>query len=99
MIITKRLATVENGSDNPRAEVTREVGADGDVGESPDHDCVGEADGEGCAGGGDEGVGGVKDGPDHDADEGIDEEFDEEEVAEVGLVGVGELRGGVSGCA
>ncbi len=81
--IAKRLAAEENRRHDPRAQVTGEVGGDGDVGEAPDHGGVGEADGKGGAGGGDEGVRGVEAGPDDDADVGVDEEFRQEEVAEV----------------
>ncbi|KAL9107398.1 MAG: hypothetical protein Q9227_007682 [Pyrenula ochraceoflavens] len=80
----------EDGGHDAGAQVTREVCGDGVGGEAPDHDAVGETDGEGDADGGDEGVGGVEAGPDDDADEAVDEEFLEEEVALVGLVGVGE---------
>ena len=71
----------ENGGDDTSAQVTSQVGGDGNVGEAPDHGAVGKADGEGSAGGGDEGIGGVETGPDYDADVGVDEEFGEEEVA------------------
>ena len=80
----------EDGGDDAGAEVTGEVGGDGVAGEAPDHDGVGDADGEGDGDGGDEGVGRVEAGPDDDADEAVDEELLEEEVALVGLVGVGE---------
>ena len=79
--IAEGLAAEEDGGDDPRAQITGEVGGDGDVGEAPDHGAVGEADGEGGAGGGDEGVRRVEAGPDDDTDVGVDEEFGEEEVA------------------
>ena len=73
--ITKRLSAKENRGYDSRAQVTSQVRGDGNVGETPDHGCVGEADGEGGGGGGYEGVGGVEAGPDYDADVGVDEEF------------------------
>lgn len=79
--IGESLAAEEDGGHDPRSEVSGEVGGYGDVGEAPDHGSVCEADGEGSAGGGDEGVRGVETGPDYDADVGVDEEFDHEEVA------------------
>ena len=81
--IGEGFAAEEDGRHDPRAKVTGHVGGDGDVGEAPDHGGVGEADCKGGAGGGDERVRGVEAGPDHDADVGIDEEFGEEEVAQV----------------
>ncbi len=81
--ISEGFAAEENGGHDPGAEIAGQVGADGDVGEAPDHGGVGEADGEGGAGGGDEGVGGVEVCPDDEADEAVDEEFGEEEVAEI----------------
>lgn len=83
--IGEGFAAEEYGGHDPDAEIAGEVGADGDVGEAPDHGCVGEADGEGGAGGGDEGVGGVEVRPDDEADEAVDEEFSEEEVAQVSV--------------
>lgn len=83
--VAEGFATEEDGSDDTGAEVTGEVGADGDVGKAPDHGAVGETDSEGGADGGDERVGGVEVGPDDDADEGVDEEFGEEEVAEIAI--------------
>lgn len=42
------LATAEeDGGDDARAQVTRQVGADGDIGEAPDHGRVGKPYGEG----------------------------------------------------
>ena len=86
--ITKGFAAEENSGNDSGAQVTSEVRGDGNVREAPDHGCVGEADGEGYGGGSYEGVGGVEAGPDYDADVGVDEEFGQEEVAEVagGLV-------------
>ena len=86
--ITKCLASEEDSGNDSSAQVTSQVRGDGNVGETPDHGCVGETDGEGGGGGGYEGVGGVEAGPDYDADVGVYEEFGEEEVAEVagGLV-------------
>ena len=79
--IGERFAAEEDGRHDPRAQVTGQIGRDGDVGEAPDHGGVGKADCKGGAGGGDEGVRGVEAGPDYDADVGVDEEFGEEEVA------------------
>ena len=73
--IAKRFAAEEDGRHDPRTQVSSEVGGNGDVGEAPDHGSVREADGEGSAGGGDEGVGGVETGPDDDTDVGVDEEL------------------------
>ena len=81
--IGERFAAEEDGRHDPRAQITGEVGGDGDVGEAPDHGGVGEADGKGGAGGGNEGVRRVEAGPDYDADVRVDEEFGEEEVAQV----------------
>lgn len=83
--IGEGLPAEEDGGHDPSAQVSSEIGADGDAGETPDHGAVGEADGEGGADGRDEGVGRVEVGPDHDADEGVDEEFGEEEVTEVAV--------------
>lgn len=82
--VAKSVAAEENCGDDARAQVTGEVGGDGDARETPDHDGVSEADGEGGGGRGDEGVGRVEAGPDDHADVEVDEEFDEEEEA-VGL--------------
>ena len=71
----------ENGRNNTRAEITGKVGADTDVCETPDHVCVCKTDDEGSAGGGYKGICWVKTGPDNDANEGVDEEFDEEEIS------------------
>ena len=79
--VRETFAAEENGGDDTSAQVTSQIGGDGDVGEAPDHGAVGETDGEGGSGGGNEGVGGIETGPDDDADVGIDEEFGEEEVA------------------
>lgn len=38
------VAAVENGGDDARAQVTRQVGGDGDVCKAPDHVGVGDAD-------------------------------------------------------
>ena len=81
--IRKRFPAEEDSGNNSSSQVTSEVGGDGNVGETPDHGCVGETDSEGGGGGGYEGVGGVKARPDYDADVGVYEEFGEEEVAEV----------------
>nr|POE93576.1 hypothetical protein CFP56_19588 [Quercus suber] len=87
VMVGEDLAAVEDGGHEAGAEVTREVRRDGDVGEAPHHGGVREADDEGGGGGGDEGVGRVESGPDDDADVGVGEPFDQEEVAQVGLVG------------
>lgn len=81
--IAERLAAEEDGRHDSRSEITGHVRGDGDVGEAPDHGSVCETDGEGSAGGRDEGIGRVETGPDYDADVGVDEEFGQEEVAEV----------------
>ena len=81
--ITKRFAAEEDSGHDSGTQVTSQVRGDGNVGETPDHGCVGETDGEGGGGGGYEGVGGVEARPDYDADVGVYEEFCEEEVAEV----------------
>ena len=81
--ITKRLTTEEDSGHDTRAQVTSQVRGDGNVGETPDHGCVGETDSEGSGGGGYERVGRVEARPDYDADVGVYEEFCEEEVAEV----------------
>lgn len=87
--VAERFAAEEDGRHDPRSEITGQVRGDGDVGKAPDHGGVCEADGERGPGGGDEGVGRVETGPDYDADVGVDEEFGQEEVAEVsGRVGV-----------
>ena len=52
------------------------------------HDGISETNGKGDGDGRNEWVGGVQAGPDHDADERVDEELLEEEVALIGLVGV-----------
>ena len=83
MHIAERFPAKEDGRHDPRAQVAGQVGGDGDVGEAPDHGGVGEADGEGSAGRGDERVRGVEAGPDDEADVRVDEEFGQEEVAEV----------------
>ena len=81
--IAKGFAAEEDGRNDSGSQVTSQVRGDGNVGETPDHGCVGETDGEGGGGGGYEGVGGVEARPDYDADVGVYEEFGEEEVAEV----------------
>ena len=81
--IRKRFPAEEDRGNDSCSQVTSEVRGDGNVGETPDHGCVGETDSEGGGGGGYEGVGGVKARPDYDADVGVYEEFGEEEVAEV----------------
>ena len=81
--VAEGFAAEEDRRHDPRAEVAGQVRGDGDVGEAPYHGGVGEPDGEGRAGGGDEGVRRVETGPDDDPDVGVDEEFGQEEVAEV----------------
>jgi len=44
------LTTVKDGCDDPGAEITSQVGADGDVGEAPDHHRVRQPDDERSAG-------------------------------------------------
>ena len=56
MLICENVATEENGGHDTGAEITGQVGGDGDVGKAPDHVCVGQTDNERDAGGGDEGV-------------------------------------------
>lgn len=73
--ITKGFAAEEDGGNDSRSQITSEVRGDGNVGETPDHGCVGETDGEGGGCGGHEGVGWVKACPDYDADVGVYEEF------------------------
>ena len=84
----KGVRAEEDGSYDARAEVTGEIGGDGVSCEAPDHDGVGNADGEGYRNGGDEGVCRVKARPNHDTDEAVDEEFLEEDVTLVRLVGI-----------
>ena len=81
--IAKGLPTEEDCGHDSGSQVTSEVRGDCNVGETPDHSCVGQTDGKGSGGGGYEGVGGVEAGPDYDADVGVYEEFGQEEVAEV----------------
>ena len=81
--IAERLPAKEYSRHDPRSQITGEICRDGDVGEAPDHGGVCETDGKGSAGGRDEGVGGVETCPDYDADVGVDEEFGQEEEAEV----------------
>ena len=85
IVVGEGLAAEEDGCHDAGAEISGQVGGDGDVGEGPDHGRVGHADGERGSGGGDEGVGRVQAGPDDEADVGIDEEFDEEEESEIRL--------------
>ena len=73
--ITKRFTTEEDSGHDSGTQVTSQVRGDGNVGETPDHGCVGETDGEGDGGGGYEGVGWVEARPDYDADVGVYEEF------------------------
>lgn len=80
----------KDGGDDACAEVTGEVGADAVSGEAPHHDGIGDADREGHRDGRDKRVRGVEARPDDDADEAVHKEFLEEDVALVGLVGVGE---------
>lgn len=86
----KHLAAEEDGRDDATAEITREVGADAVPAKAPDHAAVREADGVGGRVRGDEGVGGIEGGPDDERNVGVDEELDEEEIAQVGLVGRGD---------
>lgn len=81
--VAESFAAEEDSRHDSGAEITSEVCGDGDVGEAPYHCSVCETDGEWSAGGRDKRVRRVKTGPDDDADVGIDEEFGEEEVAEV----------------
>ena len=81
--IAECFAAEENSCHDPRSKVTSEVCRDGDIGKSPDHGGVCEADGERGTGRRDEWVRGVQAGPDYDADVGVDEEFGQEEVSEV----------------
>lgn len=80
----------KDGGCNARTEATSQVGADAVAGEAPHHDGVGNADGEGDRDGGDERVGGVEAGPDDNANEAVQKEFLEEEVALVRLIGIRE---------
>ena len=81
--VAECFAAEEDGGHDSRSKVTSEVRRDGDVGEAPDHGSVCETDGEGSAGGRDKGVRRIETGPNYNADIGIDEEFGQEEVAEV----------------
>lgn len=83
-------AAEEDGGDDARAQVTREVRRDGVACESPYHGRVGQADGEGHGLRADERVGWVQARPDDDADVAVDEELLEEQVALVRLVWVRE---------
>lgn len=65
--VRKGLAAEEDGRHDARAQVTRQVRADADVGEAPHHGRVGEADDEGRGRGRDEGVCGIEGRPDDDA--------------------------------
>ena len=56
MLICENVATEENSGHDAGAEITGQVGGDGDVGEPPNHVCVSQSDGERDADGGDEGV-------------------------------------------
>lgn len=87
--IAERFAAEEYSSHDPRSKVTGEVCRDGDVGKAPNHGAIRKADREGSAGGRDEGVRRIETGPDYDADVGVDEEFGQEEVAEVSGGGSG----------
>lgn len=81
--VAERFAAEEYPRHDSRPKVTSEVCGDGDVSEAPNHGAVGKADGEGSAGGRDEGIGRIQTGPDDDPDVGIDEELGQEEVAQV----------------
>lgn len=76
MMIREGLGTKENQRHETTAQITSEICGDGDVGETPNHSAVGEADCEGDGGWGDEGVGWVETGPDYETDEAVDEKFD-----------------------
>lgn len=65
--IGEGLAAEEDGGDDARAQVARQVGADADVREAPHHRRVREADHERRGGGRDERVGWVERRPDDDA--------------------------------
>lgn len=90
-VVRESLASPENGGDHARTEIPREVRAEGQAAEAPDHASVGEADDEGQAGWLDEGVRGVEGGPDGEADEGVGEELGSKDVAK-SLVVVGHGR-------
>ena len=81
--IAKSFTAKEDSRHDSRSEVTSEVCGDGDVREAPDHGSVCETDSEGSASGRDEGVRGVQASPDDDANVGVNEEFGQEEVAEI----------------
>jgi hypothetical protein len=84
------VAAEKDGRYDARAKVTSEISGDGIGREAPHHNGVGDADGEGDRDGRYERVGGVEASPDDDADEAVDEEFLEEEVALVRLICIGE---------
>lgn len=62
--VREGLAAKEDGRHDPAAQVPGQVGRDGDGREAPDHDAVGQSDHGGGGSRGDEGVGGIKAGPD-----------------------------------
>ena len=81
--IAESFAPEEDSCHDPCSKVTSEVCGDRNISESPDHRSVCKTNGEWSAGGRDEGVCGVKTGPDYDSDVGVDEEFGQEKVAKV----------------
>ena len=72
-------ATKEGGTGQSCAEIPGQIGGDCVGRETPDHRCVGDADGEWDTGRGNEWVGRVQTGPDDNADVEVDEEFLEEQ--------------------
>ncbi len=88
--VAESLTAEEDGCYDSSPEVSGEIGGDGVSSEALDYGGVGEADSVGDGGWGDKGISGVKAGPDHDANEAVDEKFEQEQVAEVGLLWVGE---------
>jgi hypothetical protein len=89
----------QDGGHDPWAEVSGQIGGDGGIRETPGHIGVGEADGMWDRGGGYKWVSGIETGPDEDADESVDKEFNHDEVAEVSLVPVWEAAEDAGGPA
>ena len=86
--VAEGFATEEYSRHDPRSKVTSEVCRNRNIGKAPDHGSVCETDGERGAGCRDERVRRVETGPDNDADVGVDEEFGQEEVAEISGNGI-----------
>lgn len=70
----------ESSSNHSSTQISGKIGRDGNIGESDNHGRICETNHEWRSRGRDEWIGGIKDSPDDHSNEGVHEEFNEEEL-------------------